>query len=260
LFVNCSFTLQLWYILKTTFSLSSTWGGSSLTNCFDSWTKKERDFNTLPSLACWFIWLERNKFIFESRIPSIQAVVLKIRGMLENSVGLGPRKGKSLRIKKTHVVTLASAGWFDGATQANGILSGAGGVLKISGNTSYRWTLNCGPSTNTRAELLGVWASLILETRLGIDHLQVFGDSKIVIDWLNCRGNLQVTSLVGWKDRILELAKSFNTIRFAHIYREENGVVDALSKKSLQVPEGKIHYNKWLDGHEGPSLFLHLYL
>jgi hypothetical protein len=94
---------------------------------------------------------------------------------------------------------------------------------------------------------------------LGLDHLQVFGDSKIVIDWLNCRGNLQVTSLVGWKDRILELAKSFSTLRFAHIYREENGVADALSKKSLQAPEGKIQYNKWIDGHEGPSLFLHLY-
>jgi ribonuclease HI len=180
--------------------------------------------------------------------------------MLENSFGQCPRKGKSTRIKKTPDFTLASVGWFDGATQANGILSGVGGVLKLSGNISYRWTLNCGPGTNTRVELLGVWASLILATRLGIDHLQVFGDSKIVIDWLNYRGNLQVTSLVGWMDRILELTKSFNTIRFDHIYREENGEADALSKKSLQVPEGKIHYNKWLDGHEGPSLFLHLYL
>jgi hypothetical protein len=91
----------------------------------------ERNFNTLPSLACWFIWLERNKFIFELRTPSIQAVVLKIQGMLENSVGLGPRKGKSLRIQKTHVYALPTVGWFDGAAQANGLLSGAGGVLKI---------------------------------------------------------------------------------------------------------------------------------
>jgi hypothetical protein len=52
LFVNFSFTLQLWYILQTTYSLSSPWGGNSLTNCFDSWSKKEKVFNTLPSLAC----------------------------------------------------------------------------------------------------------------------------------------------------------------------------------------------------------------
>jgi hypothetical protein len=75
---------------------------------------------------------------------------------------------------------------------------------------------------------------------------------------MNCRGNLQVTSLVGWKDRILEIEKSFSTLRFAHIYREENGVADALSKKALQAPEGKIQYNKWIEGHEGPSHFLHL--
>jgi ribonuclease HI len=115
------------------------------------------------------------------------------------------------------------------------------------------------PGTNTRAELLGVWATLILATRLDMKDLQVYGDSKIVIDWLNCRGNLQVISLVGWKDRIKELATSFRTIRFAHIYREQNREADALSKKALQIPEGKIMYNKWIEGHEGPSLFLHLF-
>jgi ribonuclease HI len=255
LFVNCSFTHHLWQFLHTVFSLSSPWGGSSLTNCLDTWMKKEKVYITLPSLACWYIWLERNKCLFESRIPSIQGVAIKIRGMVENSFAQCPRKRKSTRIKKTPDFTLASICWFDGATQANGLLSGVGGVIKLSGNIVYRWTLNCGSGTNTRVELLGVWASLTLAYRLGIDQLQVLGDSKIVIDWLNFRGNLQVTSLVGWMDKILDLIKSFNTIRFDHIYREENEEADALSKKSLQVPEGKIHYNKWQDGHEGPHYF-----
>jgi ribonuclease HI/probable phosphoglycerate mutase len=180
--------------------------------------------------------------------------------MLENTFAQCPRKGKNTRIKKTLDFTLAYVGWFDGATQANGILSGAGGVIKLPGNTTYKWTLNCGLGTNTSAELLGVWASLTLAKRPGIDQLQVLGDSKIVIEWLNYRGNLQVTPLMGWMDMIQDLKKSFNSIRFDHIYREENGEADALSKKSLQVPEGKIHYNKWQDGHEGPLLSLHLYL
>jgi len=54
-----------------------------------------------------------------------------------------------------------------------------------------------------------------------------------VTDWLNFKGNLQVTSLVGWMDMILDLKKYFNTIRCDHIYREENEEADALSKKSL---------------------------
>jgi hypothetical protein len=30
---------------------------------------------------------------------------------------------------------------------------------------------------------------------------------------------------------------------------------DALSKIALQVPEGRIHYSKWQDGHEAPTTF-----
>jgi hypothetical protein len=85
LFVNCPFTHHLWKFLHTVFSLSSPWGGNSLTNCFDTWLKKEKVYITLPSLACWFIWLERNKCLFESRIPSIQGVAIKIRGMVEKT-------------------------------------------------------------------------------------------------------------------------------------------------------------------------------
>jgi hypothetical protein len=80
-----------------------------------------------------------------------------------------------------------------------------------------------------------------------------------VIDWLNCRGNLQVISLVGWKDIIKELTTSFSTLRFAHIFREQIWEVDAFSKKALRAPKGKIMYNKWIEGHDGPPLILHLF-
>ena len=52
-------------------------------------------------------------------------------------------------------------------------------------------------------------------------------------------------SLMGWMEKIRELITLFDTIRFDHIYMEENVEADVLSKKSLQVPEGRIHYNKW---------------
>jgi ribonuclease HI len=87
--------------------------------------------------------------------------------------------------------------------------------------------------SNTREELLGVWATLSLSHRLEIDQLQLLGDSKIVVDWLNHMSNLHVYSLMGWMEKIRELIKLFNTIRFDHIYREENVEVDVLSKKVL---------------------------
>jgi hypothetical protein len=156
-----------------------------INNCYENWLKLEKVYTTLPSVVCWYIWLERNRCIFENCSPTVQGVGIKIRGMVKISSGQTLQKRIYKRNKKTPDITLASSCWFDGAAQENGILSGAGGIIKISGNTIYRWTFNCGMGTNTRAELLGVWASLSLAHRLDIDHLHVLGDSKIVIDWLN---------------------------------------------------------------------------
>jgi hypothetical protein len=47
-------------------------------------------------------------------------------------------------------------GWFNGGAQLNGQQSGVGGVLRINDHFAYKWTLNCGPSSNTRVELLDV--------------------------------------------------------------------------------------------------------
>ena len=76
---------------------------------------------------------------------------------------------------------------FDGASQANGKHYGGGGVFKTLDLSVYRWFFNCGEGTNTMAELLGVWATLMLAKHLSFHKLQVLGDSKVVIDWLNKR-------------------------------------------------------------------------
>jgi hypothetical protein len=74
-----------------------------------------------------------------------------------------------------------------------------------------------------------------------IEHIQILGDSKIVIDWLNNKGTLQVSSLLGWLDQVLGLNHIFIFISFAHIYREENEEANSFSKKMLHFLEGKIH-------------------
>jgi ribonuclease HI len=150
-------------------------------------------------------------------------------------------------------------GWFDGAAQQNGEQSGAGGVIKISDHSTYKWTLNCGHGTNTRAELMGVWALLTLASRLSFSDILVHGDSKIVIDWLKGKGTLQVVTLDCWKERIVDLIKLFRTISFAHVYREDNQEADSLSKQALQKHPRIIAYYLCEEGHEGPTMFLNLY-
>lgn len=102
---------------------------------------------------------------------------------LQNSAEVkDPRRGKGPRIHKIPPLTIQNLGWFDGATQENGTLSGAGGVITVNEDTRYKWTFNCGLGTNTRDELLGVWVTLSLAVRLGLDQLHIFGDSKVIIE------------------------------------------------------------------------------
>jgi ribonuclease HI len=120
--------------------------------------------------------------------------------------------------------------WLDGAAQQNGHQSGVGGVIKINELLTYKWYLNCGQGINRRDELLGVSASLTLASQFSITYLVVHGDSKIVIDWVNREGALQVITLDCWKDMISYLIKLFRTIFFSHIFKEDNKEDDFLSK------------------------------
>jgi hypothetical protein len=68
------------------------------------------------------------------------------------------------------------------------------------------------------------------------------GDSRVIIDWLNDRGQLQASTIEGWKIRTKDLIKKFQAISFHHIYREFNKEADQLSKQALLEYEGKITY------------------
>jgi ribonuclease HI len=97
--------------------------------------------------------------------------------------------------------------WFDGATNWKAVLCGAGGVIKTMDTSVIKWTLNCGRGTNSKAELLGAWATLLLAHSLSISSIHVLGDSKVIIDWLLNKGRLQVSALEGWKIRIKDIIK-----------------------------------------------------
>jgi ribonuclease HI len=125
--------------------------------------------------------------------------------------------------------------------------------------TILTWTFNCGPGTNTRAELLGAWATLFLASRLHIDSLHILGDSKTIIEWLNSMNDLQAITFTAWKDIIKHLQLAFKNLNFYHIYQEHNIPADQLSKAALQKKVGIISFNHWIDGHEGPTHFLSLF-
>jgi ribonuclease HI len=129
---------------------------------------------------------------------------------------------------------------FDGVTLSNGECCGAGGMIKTQTSKVIEWYINCGAGSNTKAELMGLWATLTLATQWSIEKLQVLGDSKVIIDWINQKGQLHVVNIEGWKLKTKELATSFQDISFQHIYRDHNKEADFVSKRALKEPKGRL--------------------
>ena len=60
--------------------------------------------------------------------------------------------------------------------------------------------------------------------------------------------SLAVVDLEHWCECISEVKASFLSIKFQHIYREHNTIVDVLSKEALSLEMGKISFIEILEG------------
>jgi ribonuclease HI len=257
LFLDCAFTQELWNSLRMYLNYSGFWVGNNLIDCFKQWLAQNSQLPTLLALICWSIWRECNSAVFDDNIPKTHKVIHSSLLVLRDYKKTP--KVYVLRLKHSFLDEGGTVGWFDGATSSTGLNSGAGGIIRINEQSRYKWLLNCGPGTNTRAELLGVWALLPLASHLSIQELHVLGDSKIIIDWLKGKGRLQVVSLDCWMDSISILINLFHNLSFAHVYRIDNQEANSQSKKALLKEPGKLIYYKCVGQHEGPYQFLDLY-
>jgi hypothetical protein len=128
LLVHCSFSKEVWKRLLTYYSLSVSWNGTSFSDCFSFWISQKSAPPCLVVHACWQLWTERNKAIFEDRPPSLSAVLHRIWATFHWQ----PSTVKSLPLKVCELnlaggYTLAC---FDGAAMPNGFCCGAGGFFK----------------------------------------------------------------------------------------------------------------------------------
>jgi len=231
--------------LVVEFKLKGDLIGTNLLEGIKSCTEDFSASPQFPAYVCWNIWHERNKALFEDSCPSILTMIYKTKVLLSFKPII--KKDKIHRdILITHNSVDAFA-WFDGATQKDGNKCAAGGVIKTTDAEVYKWTYNCGSGTNTKAELLGAWATFMLAKKLSISSIQVMGDSKVIIEWLMNKGRLKVAALEGWKITIKELTKLFRAIKYQHNYRDFN-----ISKLALEVSEGYLYYHQWISRAEGP--------
>ena len=109
---------------------------------------------------------------------------------------------------------------FDGASNALG--NGIGVVLNSPNNFHKPYTASlCFDCINNIAEYEDCILGLEVAIDLRIKHLEVFGDSMLVIYQVNSEKDTKHTKLIPYRDHILKLVVEFTEITFNHISREE---------------------------------------
>jgi ribonuclease HI len=238
LFLQCAFTVNIWRRLCILFSLPEVWFGDSFISGLVSWLSIAAAPHPLVATVCWQIWKQRNRVIFEGRSSSPKAVFLCILSSLHfQQTSLKTIQHKALDYRLEEGATLAC---FDGAALSSGLCCGAGGTFKTHSSRITKWFLNCGEGTNTKAELLGLWATLYLASRWSLNHLHILGDSSVIVNWINHNHNLRSIHIEGWKQQTRELFNTFTDIKIQHISRAHNTEADALSKRALGDVIGKL--------------------
>jgi len=130
-------------------------------------------------------------------------------------------------------------GFFDGAAQRN--TCGCGFWISISNKLAYKTHWYGGSGTNTKAEAMALWGLLCFTNFLGIPAIHIYGDSKIIIDQIMGRANINNPLLLGWLGRIGLLWNQLNNSTIMHIGREQNKEVDEILKRGLLGNFGNMH-------------------
>ena len=103
-------------------------------------------------------------------------------------------------------------------------------VYGEDGTVKYTWRSDLDRlySSNEGEYLAAIWTLKQL-IPLGIDRIQLFSDSKVMVDQMSGRANVNAKTLQPLFRELSQLARHFQEISFCHIHREQNRMADALA-------------------------------
>jgi ribonuclease HI len=131
--------------------------------------------------------------------------------------------------------------WFDGGTfPLNPGHGGSGAVIAFEGK-EYSFSEYIGAKeTNNRAEYGGLLLGLRKALEMGITHLEVYGDSQLVIYQMTGTYACRNSGLIPLWQKGQKLAKQFQRCNFTWIPREKNGKADVAASEAIKQVMGNI--------------------
>ena len=115
-------------------------------------------------------------------------------------------------------------------------------MLYLSDNHKIQASFSLGNCTNNKAELAALHLVLNLAINHNISQLQVFGDSKMVVEWVNRKIQINAPHLQQLLNAIKRMFEFFTGFIISHIYRELNMEADGLSELAMLLDPGKLKF------------------
>jgi ribonuclease HI len=124
--------------------------------------------------------------------------------------------------------------WTDGGSRGNPGPCGAGGVIKDSNGVIIAEVSEyLGVQTNNYAEYKALYLTLQKAIFLGLKDVQVYMDSKLVVEQMNKRWKVKNENIIPLYNELNDLIPKFDTILFIHIRRFLNTHADKLANDAM---------------------------
>ena len=235
------------------FQLTIPRGADSITVFMEYWASTYPRYSALfyiPHHTIWAIWKAHNRVVFYGKKATVLCVfhhILNAAQLIPSWPVIKDRKIKIARQIGPGPSMTFPCGYFDGASTPS--VAGSGYSLFLNENHHLDFALGVGYGSNTKAELLGLWALLHSSQMMGIPLTHIYGDSQVIINWAKGITTLPPPELYHWCRESQKLISSFQDLSFSHIYREHNWIADHLSKISLSLSPGFGCFSEFMEDH-----------
>lgn len=122
----------------------------------------------------------------------------------------------------------------DGASSGNPGAAGIGVVIQ-AGISTFEISEYIGTATNNIAEYSALIKGLSKARELGIDELDIFLDSELIVRQINGSYKVKNEKLKPFHEKAVKLLVSFQSYSIKHVPREQNKEADKLAKEAVKT-------------------------
>ena len=131
--------------------------------------------SAFPTLFIYTIWETCNSAIFKDKWTPID-ITTNILVQKAQEYQSSPKKGKKITVKPLELDKSCPWDFFDGASQGDPPIGGAGGIIRLDETNKISFKLGLGRSTNNKHEISPLWATMKIANDKQLKRLHIYGD------------------------------------------------------------------------------------